>query len=278
MSCEFALPPLEPDANKYTRGKLVAVVGSKRYPGAAVLAACAGERMGAGYTEVVTAPAAMLPVLAASPSLVVRDRTRWDASQLPRAREGRPAAVCLGSGFGGSSRERDLVLQVLKKAACPLLVDGAALGFLSGKKELRALMRRAERGLPTVLTPHGGEADRLARGLGLAPAAPEHLAAALAQACRCIVALKGPVTYISQGSVPLAMDAGSPALAKAGSGDVLAGMVGSLLAQGMDPLHAAYGGAWIHGRAGVLAAEQIGARSVTAMDIVRWIPAIIKGM
>lgn len=278
MSCEFALPPLQPDANKYTRGKLVALVGSKRYPGSAVLAACASERMGSGYTEVVTAPAAMPLVLAASPSLVVRDRTRWDASQLPRTREGHPAAVCLGSGFKGGSAERDLALQVLKKAACPLLVDGTALGFLPGKKELRALMRRADRGLPTVLTPHGGEADRLARGLGLAPAAPEHLAAALAQACRCTVVLKGPVTYISQGSIPLAMDAGSPALAKAGSGDVLAGMVGSLLAQGMDPLQAAYAGAWIHGRAGVLAAGQIGARSVTAMDIVRWIPAIIKEM
>lgn len=277
MSYEFALPPLAADANKYTRGKLLVIAGSKRYPGSAVLAACASERMGSGYTEVVTAPAAMPLVLAASPSVVVRDRERWDASSLA-AEERHPVAAALGSGFKGSTKERALTLEVLRKAHCPLLIDGTALGFLSGKKELRALMRRAERGWPTVFTPHGGEAARLARGLGLALTEPAALSAALAQACRCTVALKGPVTYISQGSTTVAMEAGTAALAKAGSGDVLAGMVGSLLAQGMGPMDAAYAGAWIHGRAGALAAQQTAERSVVAMDIIQRIPAIIKGM
>lgn len=277
MSYEFQLPPLASDANKYTRGKLLVIAGSKRYPGSAVLAACASERMGSGYTEVVTAPSAMAPVLAASPSLVVRDRNGWDASSLA-VRGHHPLAVILGSGFKGSPKERALALDVLKKADCPVLIDGTALDFLAGKKELRVLMRRAERSQPTVLTPHGGEAARLAEGLGLAPAEPPALSMALARACCCTVALKGPVTYISQGSAAVPMDAGTPALAKAGSGDVLAGMVGSLLAQGMDPMDAAYAGAWIHGRAAALAAQQTAERSVVAMDIIQRIPAIIKGM
>lgn len=278
MSCDTCLPPLRPDANKYTRGKLTVIAGSSRYTGSAVLAALASERMGSGYTLVVTAPEALPLVRAASPSLVAVPFDEWDAARALAGGSRHPQAICLGSGFQGDRAERALTLLVLQRAACPVLVDGTALGFLSGQAELAALQERRRLGRATVLTPHGGEAARLAQGLGMAEQAPRELGLQLAQRTGAVVALKGPDTYICHDGSAQVMDQGSVALAKAGSGDVLAGMVGSLLAQGMEAPEAAFAGCLIHAQAGNRAAAAVGERSVIATDIVDSIAGIIKGM
>lgn len=264
------------DANKYSRGKLVVIAGSARYPGAAALAARAGQRMGAGYTEVITAKRAVDIVRLASPSLVVRPFGSWSAGELPIASESRPGAVCIGPGFvSGADKSDALLLRVLKAARCPVLVDGGALRQLGTAKASSILAKRADDGFPTVITPHGGEAARLAESLCLHGEEPERLAAVLAFSLRCVVVLKGPDTFVSNGKRTEAMTLGTAALAKAGTGDVLAGMIGALLAQGADPFEAALAGATVHARAGALAAERLTDIAVCAEDVIDFIPAAL---
>lgn len=276
MSFDVATLHPADDANKYSRGKLTVVAGSARYPGAAVLAARASQRMGAGYTEVVTAPEAADVARIASPSLVVRPFGAWSVKELSATGGGKPCAVCIGPGFEGSDGESDAVAKVLKRAACPVLVDGGGLAALGSAKAVKQLAKRAEKGLPTVVTPHGGEAARLAKPYSLPTGDPEQLAVGLSLALHAIVVLKGPVTFIADGKRVEAMREGTPALAKAGTGDVLAGMIGALLAQGIEPFDAALAGAALHARAGKAAAERCTDIAVTAEDVIESIPEALQ--
>ena len=163
-----ALVPLPADdANKYTRGTLTAVVGSERYPGAACLAAYASQRMGAGYTRVFTHPAAVPLVQGFRPSLVAGPRSALPTKLSPSL-PGKPHAYLVGCGFdaddGASSK---LVHSVLKHAEAPVLVDGSGLNALVSEKGRRLLKRRFLNGHATVVTPHAGEAARLAHAFDL---------------------------------------------------------------------------------------------------------------
>ena len=273
------LPYPSPDANKYSRGKLVVVAGSARYPGAAVLAARAGQRMGAGYTEVVTAPQAATIALNASPSLVVRSLDDWKPTDIPQFTPAKPVAVCLGPGFDSSDdRCNDLVFEVLGAAECPVIVDGGALSALEQIRAERFLERRADAGWPTVITPHGGEAARLgsAWGLDVASFDQEDFAMELADRLCCTVVLKGPDTVVACSDQSFRMGFGGPELAKAGTGDVLAGMVGALLAQGMNAFDAVFLAVGLHALAGAAAAEQLTSISVCAEDVLDSIPDVLR--
>ena len=263
------------DANKYTRGKLVVIAGSSRYPGAAVLAARASQRMGAGYTEVITASEAVDVVRLSSPSLVVRALDDWGFDELRESTGEKPCAVCIGPGFTGDSESKALVSSTLRRAACPVLVDGGGLSGLVEEGALQALAWRAGQGWATVLTPHAGEARRLAEPLGISADGPAALAADLARALGSIVVLKGPDTFVSDGSSALAMREGTPALAKAGTGDVLAGMISALLAQGIAPASAAYLGSLLHARAGAAAAARLTDIAVCAEDVIESICEVL---
>lgn len=276
-----ALPLPSADANKYTRGVLTVVAGSKRYPGAACLAARAGMRMGAGYVKVVTDKAAVNLLLGAAPSLVVRTVKDWRPSELALMKKNSPQAVCVGPGFiPDDPRTAELVVETLKQANCPVLVDGGGLSALGTKKALKALKKRKSRSLATVITPHGGEAARLQAALDIDADtdAPEQLAAALANVTGAIVVLKGPDTYVSDGKRVVPMREGTPALAKAGTGDVLAGVIASLLAQGVEPFISGALGAVLHARAGVIAAQTYTVISVTPEDVIEAIPAAIRSL
>lgn len=271
------LPLPAPDANKYTRGTLAMVVGSARYPGAACLAARAAQRTGAGYTRVATAPAAMDVVRSCSPSLVVRSYDGLQAADLPEARPGHPAACVVGCGFDAADdAAAPLTHLVLKHAAAPVLVDGGALSALAQPKARRLLRRRFVGDWPTVITPHAGEAARLAEPFGLARDDPAELARLIALAYGVVAVLKGPCTFVSDGDQIVRMAEGTAALAKAGTGDVLAGMIGALLAQGLDPFDAAVLGATMHARAGRAAEAAWTAISLTAEDVIDGIPAAIR--
>lgn len=277
-----ALMPLPaPDANKYSRGKLALVAGSAEYPGAACLAALAAARVGAGYVEAFCAAEA-LPVLQGwRPSVVARPWGALDAEALGEAARRHPVAVAVGPGLGGAAQEEAaLVLRVLRRSPVPVLADGGALAVLASVEGRAAARERAERGWPLVLTPHGGEAARLARGARLAGGeGPQALAEALAAAFRCTVALKGPQTFVAQpGAATALMDRGTPALAKAGTGDVLAGAIGALLAQGLAPRDAAVLGAALHAEAGRAAAARLGVASVMAEDVAEALPQAIGAL
>lgn len=283
------LPYPAHDANKFTRGKLVLVAGSDRYPGAACLAAVASQRMGAGYTEVVTAPSALQLVRLCHPSLVVVPRASWRPGELSQVRPGHPCAVGIGPGFDADDPETpSLVDAALSQAACPVLADGGALSYLATPAGHAALAARSQAGRATVLTPHGGEAARLARGLAARDAAakdaldrahaagPATMARTLARLLGAIVVLKGPDTYVSDGSRTIVVASGTPALAKAGTGDVLAGMTASLLAQGLQPLDAGVLAAELHARAGRAAADRLGDIGVCAEDVIDALPAAVR--
>lgn len=272
-----ALPCVKPEDNKYTRGKLMIVAGSARYPGAACLAACASQRAGAGYTQVVCAPESVSVVQACRPSLVA---SSWDGlrvADLPQSKPGKPAACVVGPGFDPQdSAQGKLALSVVRNVQAPVLVDGGALSaFASAEgREIGAL--RKEAGLATVLTPHGGEAARLAKSARVDDLFPVELAASLAQAYACVVVLKGPDTFVSDGVRTAVVTCGTPALAKAGTGDVLAGVAGALLAQAVEPFGAAVLAAHLHARAGVCAEDRMPALCVVPEDVIEAIPLAVS--
>ena len=164
---------------------------------------------------------------------------------------------------------------MLKHADAPVLVDGTGLDALVSAKGRRLLRRRFLNGNPTVITPHAGEAARLARPFDLPVDDPCALAEALSLAYGAIAVVKGPVTYLSDGEQTVRMAHGTPALAKAGTGDVLAGMTAALLAQGLDPFEASVLGAELHARAGLAAAARWSTIAATAEDVVACIPDAI---
>lgn len=265
------------DANKYTRGVLTVLAGCSRYPGAAALAAVSAQRAGAGYTEVVCAPEAVAQVRAASPSLVVRSWSDFAPRDFRAARHGKPCACVVGPGFDAADAECERWVHLaLSEVRAPLLVDGGGLAAVAtpcGRELARA---RSQRGLATVLTPHAGEAARLAGPCDAPTDDAPALAASLAEAYGAVVLLKGPESFISDGVRTVAMREGTPALAKAGTGDVLAGMVGALLAQGLDALDACVLGAALHARAGVAAARDLTDVCVVAEDLPRYVPQAIR--
>ncbi|UGQ15406.1 NAD(P)H-hydrate dehydratase [Yinghuangia sp. ASG 101] len=234
------LPRPARESDKYARGVLGLVVGSERYPGAAVLAAGAALRGGAGALRYLGPRAVGETVLRAHPEVMVG--------------AGRVQAYAVGSGLdtGEEARER---FAAVPGEGVPVLVDADGLTLLAemGPNSLN--------GVPGVLlTPHAGEAVRLFEGLGAHTTRDEveaerigH-ATRLAAAYRATVLLKGSTTVIAdpRGEV-WANPTGTPYLATAGSGDVLTGLTGALLAAGRTPTEAAVCGAYLHGLAGRLA-------------------------
>ena len=270
------LPFPQADANKYSRGTLTLIAGSRAYPGAACLSARAAQRMGAGYVRVVVPASIRNLVLSSGPSLVVQNRKKWDPFSLEAHDPGHPGAVCIGPGFDAHDmRAEGLLRDVLEHASCPVVVDGAALSFLSSDVARALLKERFVSGRETLVTPHGGEAERMARPLALPTDDPERLAALLSLALGVVVVLKGPDTFVSDGECTFAMTEGTASLAKAGTGDVLAGMIGALLAQGQPLLQAGLLGALLHARAGKAASARFTSIGVRAEDVCECIPEAI---
>ncbi|MDO5116906.1 MAG: NAD(P)H-hydrate dehydratase [Eggerthellaceae bacterium] len=268
------LPYPTPDANKYSRGKLFAFAGSETYPGAALLAADAALISGAGYVQVVTDKSVIPLVIAHRPSVVATDFSDWTTDKYQSSRTGKPCAYLVGSGFDSNDAAlRRRVFDVLAHSKAPVLVDGGGLSFLTSFDAKALLESRGKQGYPTVLTPHAGEAARLCTSFA---GDDEALARKLANDYRATVALKGPVTYICDGENLYRMDKGTSALAKAGTGDVLAGMIGAFLAQGLEPFTACALGCRVHAQAGREAAAKVTAICVTAEDVIEAIPEAIR--
>ena len=234
------LPRTERGSDKYSRGVLGIAAGSQTYPGAAVLSVGAAVRAGAGMVRFVGAPHAAEQVRSRWPEVVVTEGPVLDA--------GRVHAWVVGPGLGIDAT--DTVEAVLSQEV-PVLVDADALTICAQHPEW--LHRR---GFATLLTPHDREFERFGRPIG-----SDRVGAArrLASDLGVHVLLKGDATVVvGPSGVARVNTTGSAVLATAGSGDVLAGGIGALLAQGLDPLDAASVGAYLHGRAGALAADGAG--------------------
>lgn len=263
------LPRRDASAHKYRAGAVLAVAGSARYPGAASLTVRGAQRGGAGYvTAYVHASAAPL-VHAAAPEAIVQ---AW-ATDAPRGLEvalrARADAVVLGPGLGDDVT-RSALCDVALRSDRPVVLDADGLGVASGRPE--ALRRPA----PLVLTPHAGELGRLLGTTSEAVGAARLTAAReAAQRADALVVLKGDDTIVAAPDGRVAVnDLPAPALATAGTGDVLAGLLGALLAGGADPWPAACGAVRLHARAGRLAAARAGsADGVVALDVAELLPA-----
>ena len=244
---------------KYTAGSVLVVGGSRGMTGAVCLAAEAAFRADAGYVAVAV-PKETLPVVE---TLLV------EAVKAPRERVDelaeRASAFAVGPGLGRGDEERELARRLLADLELPAVVDADALFELEV----------ADWPAPRVLTPHAGELGRL---LGEESTwVDAHRLEAVRRAVdryRSIVLLKGPGTLVAApGEGVLVCDAGTPALATAGTGDVLTGVIASFLAKGMDARLAAAAGAVAHGRAAELAPHQVG---LVASDVIDSLPLALS--
>ncbi len=250
-----ALPWPMPEGHKYTRGHLL-VAGGAAMTGAARLVARAGRRAGAGLVTIVAPDPALATYRGDDPGTIVQSVGEWTGLLNDKRRN----AAVIGPGLGVSAETARLVLTALNAGkAC--VIDADALSSFAGAADTLAKIQGSK-----ILTPHDGEYARLFSYKG------DRLmrARAAAREAGATILLKGPDTVIAapDGRAAVTIDA-PPTLATGGSGDVLAGIIGGLLAQGMDPWAAACAGAWMHG-----AAARIHGAGLIAEDVIEALPGV----
>ena len=269
-----ALPDRPAWSHKGHFGKLLLLCGSRGFTGAAALAAMGALRSGAGLVylgvphEIYAIEAVKLtePVVFPLPD---KDGM-LSADAVPKILELLPKmdAVLIGPGLGQSQGTLAVLKAVLREFQGSVVLDADGINLLSHHKYLLR-----GRTAPTILTPHDGEFIRLAGSLSEdRPAA----AAALAQELGCIVLLKGHKTLITDGQVCWRNRTGNAGMAVGGSGDVLAGIIASLLGQGLEPLTAAAVAAWLHGAAGDACAAALGQYGMLPTDMLEALLRLMK--
>lgn len=265
------LPRRQADSNKGTYGKLLLIAGSRGMSGAAYLSALAAYRAGAGLVKILTVeenrqilqsqlPEAILETYSAEAALEAEAAfTGWIERQC-----GWATAIVLGPGLSQEPYVRRLAELVLTHAYVPIVLDADALNTVAANPELTGYFTEN-----IIITPHIGEMSRLT-GKTVSEIKSHAVAVAreYSQAFGVTCVLKDAVTVTAdREGITYINSSGNSGMAKAGSGDVLAGIIGSLLAQGMELSEAAFFGAYLHGLAGDAAAELLGKRSILAHEI-----------
>jgi NAD(P)H-hydrate epimerase len=266
-------------STKFSSGQVTIAGGSRGLTGAVQMSSLAAIRAGAGYATVAV-PADLEPIFAQGQPEVMSvacpggDGCLAPASTKPLLRAfGRAAAGVLGPGLGRDPGSVELAREVLAAIEAPLVLDADGLNAFAGE-----LGRIAARGAPTLLTPHAGELGRL---LDRPPEeiSAHRLAAAreAARGAEAVVVLKGDDTIVTDGERIAVNTLSAPALATAGTGDVLSGIAAAMLARGLEPFAAACAAVLAHARAGRDAALRVGAaESVIATDVIDSIPVGLK--
>lgn len=263
---ESLLPPRLPDSHKGTYGRLTAVCGSRRFRGAAYLCAMGALRTGVGILCLASTDEVLASVFAKTSECVCETLPANESGSIAKEAEDAlqglfrtSTALLAGCGMTDCEDTRRIVKTVLRTCPCPVLLDADGLNVL---KYAPDLLREAIS--PLVITPHIGEMARLTgRTAEEIKADPAQAALDAAKRFGCVVVLKDHVTRIASPDGRLTENhTGNAGLARGGSGDLLAGMIASLLAQGTDPYEGACCGVWLHGRAADLCAAE---RSMTGM-------------
>ena len=271
-------PRPDRESSKYSRGVVALAAGSERFPGAAVLAASGAARSGAGMVRCLAPQAVLDLVLRERPEIVGHrvERAVGGPDAVDLAAAGRTDALVVGPGLPADDPRACAGVDRLREgggapghgALRRGVIDAGALGVLTPDHRF---------GPDVVLTPHRGEAERLARALDLDPELPGvQLAPALARATGATVLLKGFLTLIApgDGGALRTQDDATAQLATAGTGDVLAGVLGTLLAAGLPGPDAASLAAILHGRAGRLASRD-GLQPLVALEVATHLPTAI---
>ena len=271
------LPPVV-DGDKETKGRILILAGSRAVPGAALLAARAAMRAGAGKLQIATVESLAAHVAVAMPEAMVIG--------LPEHRDG---------GFAGSAVERigelaagaDAIVagpgmmpgHVCQRIADALLASPASLALDAGLLRSLSPLEKSERERPVrpILLPHAGElADLLDSDQSRIAAAPAEAGHRAAQIYRSVVLVKGVTSHVVHpDGRAWTYSGGAPGLGVSGSGDVLAGIVGGLLSRGADPLTALLWGVWLHGEAGAALAQKIGPIGFLAREIAEEVPSLL---
>jgi ADP-dependent NAD(P)H-hydrate dehydratase / NAD(P)H-hydrate epimerase len=273
------LPARDERSTKFSSGQVVVAGGSRGLTGAVQLSSRAAIRAGAGYATVAV-PADLEPIFEAGQPEVMSagcpggDGCLAPASLKPLLRTFEHAAAgVLGPGLGRDPGSVELAREAVAAIEAPLVIDADGLNAFAGEIEL--LDRRRA---PTVLTPHAGELGRLLdRPSDEIAAHRLRTAIEAARASGSVVVLKGNDTIVTDGERIAVNAVSAPALATAGTGDVLSGMLAALIARGLDPFAAACAAVIAHARAGRDAAARIGAaESVIASDVIDSIPVALR--
>ncbi len=261
------LPKRPKDANKGTFGKVLVIAGSQNYPGAAYLACAACYRVGAGLVTLATQTSVKIIVSRKLPevtfilfSKVYKKVLEYDV-------------VLLGPGLGQSEKAKELVRKILEKKLPKLILDADALNILSNIDKWWENLKSE-----TILTPHPGEMSRLT-GLSVKQIQQdrENVAKEFAKKWQQTVVLKGANTVIASPTSDVKVSPfANPALATAGTGDVLAGIIVGLIAQGLNNFDAACAGVYIHGLAGEALKKKLGESGGIASDLLPLLPKIIQ--
>lgn len=268
------LPERDVWGHKGTFGKILLLCGSRGFTGAAYLAAMGALRTGAGLVflgvpdSIYAIEAVKLnePVVFSLPDS--DGKMGFEAIPEILARLPQMDAVLIGCGMGRSDSTLAITEEILKQASCPVVVDADGINVLAGHKDVL----RGRRGV-TILTPHDGEFARLG---GKIVENRMESAGALARDLGCIVLLKGHKSCATDGFFGYENTTGNPGMAVGGSGDVLAGMIVSLLGQGIAPLEATACAAWLHGAAGDLCARELGQYGMLPTDMLQRLPRLMK--
>lgn len=272
------LPTRAHAGHKGTYGKVLVLAGSRGMAGGAALCGHAALRSGAGVVQVACPDDAQATVAALCPAyttlaLAPNAGSFADAGVkelLDRARDADVLAV--GPGLGREPATVALVRLVLAEASeTPVVLDADGLFAVSPFAD------EFRRSAPFVLTPHPAEFARLTGGgVPKTDAARAEQTVAFARRFGCVLLLKGSGTLVSDGSRLYTNRTGNPGMGTGGSGDVLSGVVAALVGQGMSAFDAAVLGAWVHGRAGDHAAMALGQTSLTAPDLIDFLPLAFK--
>ena len=277
---QAVLRRLPPEAGKEQRGRVVVVGGSLRYPGAAVIAARAALRCGAGVVTLASGRSVVDALAGADPNLTYFPLAEGQpgsvavaaAAQLVSLLGERIRGLLVGPGFAHGPTTDEFVAAVLRNArSIPTVIDADGLNALARTEGWPGLLPPR-----TILTPHDGEAARLAGRV--VPTGPARVAFAErhAREWKAVVVLKGPFTVVTDGRRTFVHDLPNPTLGVGGSGDALGGAAVAFLARGLTPLAAAGAAVWVHGRAGALLAAEFGESGALATDLVDAFPRALR--
>jgi len=261
-------------SSKFSSGEVLVVGASRGMTGAVCMTSMAAIRAGAGYATAAV-PDSLESILETKLTEVMTIGLDSSSGALTTGAAGeiieraaRSGCLVLGPGLGRAEHSTQLVRELVSRIDAPLLIDADGLNALG--TDLGSLAARSH---PTVLTPHAGELARLL-GSSSGEVSESRLGSArrAADAADAVVVLKGDDSLVVEGERIAVNAEGSPALATAGTGDVLSGTIAALIARGMEPYEAACAGVLAHARAGRIAAERIGTESVIATDVIEALP------
>ena len=270
------ITPRPADLHKGQAGRVLIIAGSRGMAGAAVLASRGALYSGAGLVK-VSVPDELFNILQIS----VPEAMCIDREEAAKADLSVYDAICIGPGIGTGEDAMSLLYRVMSDYSGPMVIDADGINCLCRYGALGEIKQRE--GI-TVFTPHPGEANRMLDSLGFGSykeLGREGTAAALAAATGAIVLLKGPETLVSDGENTYVNPTGNPGMATGGSGDVLSGIITSLLAQkhlSADQVDRVKAAAFLHGLAGDIAAENIGEYGMTSADIADAVAAAFNAL